>query len=237
MPQSPKELGRITEEADVDARIAELEDTGPKEKALRSENGKPLPDVPINVDASTTTSSANPSSYQKPERHSTAKCPRVGAVPSSAVSPKSRVVCSPPTDPPPKTPAPRTPSTDKDSNTMASMADSSTSQTAELHSTVRCPRIGAVPSFAVSPQSRPVCLQQIDSPPRTPPHQSPSTDPDSNATATNPRRKVNSSTYSVICEEEETIFPTRKWTKPLSGMGDASKWKMGVLRKFSAIEY
>lgn len=173
MPQSPKELGRIAEEADVDAGIAELEDTGPKEKALRSKNGKPLPDVPINVDSSTTMSSATSSNYRKPERHSAVSCLRVGAAPSSAVSPKSRAVCPPTTDPPPKTPPPRIPSTDKDSN----------------------------------------------------------------AIALTPRRKVNSSTYSLICEEEETIFSTRKWTKPLSGMGDASKWKMGVLRKFSAIEY
>ena len=237
MPQSPKELGRITEEADIDAGIAELQDTGPEEKASRFNNGKPLPDVPITVDSFTTTSPANSSNYHKPERHSAVRCPRVGAVPSSAVSPESRAVCSPPTDPPPKTPPRRTPSTDKDSNPMASLADSSTYETAERHSTIRCPRIGAVPSFAVSPESRLVCSQQIDPPPRTPPHQSPSTDQDSNAMAPNPRRKVNSSTYSIICEEEETIFPTRKWTKPLSGMGDASKWKMGVLRKFSAIEY
>ena len=237
MPQSPKELGSITEEADVDAGIAELEDTGPKENASRSNSGKPLPHIPIEVDAFTTTSSANSSNNHKPERHSAIRCPRAGAVPSSAVSPKSRPVYTPPTDPPPKTSPPRTPASDKGSNTMASLAHSSTYQTAERHSTVRCPRLGAVPSSAVSLNSRPVCSPQDDPPPRSPPPRTPSTGQDSNAMAPNPRRKVNSSTYSIICEEDESIFPTRKWTKPLSGMGDASKWKMGVLRKFSAIEY
>lgn len=237
MPQSPKELGRITEEADVDAGIAELEDTGPKEMASRSKRDKSLPDVPISLDTFPTTSSANSSNYHKPERHSAVRCPRVGAVPSSAVSPKLRPIYSPPTDPPPKTPPPPTPSTDKDNKTMASLADSSTYQTAERHSTVKCPGVGALTSFPVLPKLRPVCSQQIDPSPRTPPHQSPATDRDNNATAPNPQRKVNSSTYSIICEEEETVFPTRKWTKPLSGMGDASKWKIGVLRKFSAIEY
>ena len=232
MPQSPKELGRITEEADVDTGIVELEDTGPKEKASRSDSGKPLPDVPISVDPFTMTSSANTSNYHKPEHHNAVRCPRVGALPSSAVSPKSKAVSSPPTDPPPKTTPPQIPSTDKHSNTMASLADPYDHQRAEGHSTVKRPRVGAVPSSSVPPESR-----SVYPPPRTRPHQTPSTDQDSNATVRNSRRKVNSSTYSIICEEDESIFPTRKWTNPLSGMGDASKWKMGVLRKFSAIEY
>lgn len=173
MPQSPKELERVTEEADVDAERAELEDTGPQEKASASRSSKPLPDTPNSTEYSTTMSSANTSTYQKVERHSATRYPQVGAVPTCPVPPKSR-----PTYPPP-----------------------------------------------------------IDPPPRTPPAQTPSTDQDSNPVALKPRRKVNSSAYSILCEEEESIFPTRKWTKPLSGMGDASKWKIGVLRKFSAIEY
>ena len=237
MPQSPKELGSISEEADVDAGIAELEDTGPKENASGSNSGKPLPHIPVEVDPFTTTSSANSSNDHKPERHSALRRPRAGVVSSTAVSPKSRPVYTPPTDPPPKTPPPRTPSTGKGSNTMATLVDSSMYQTAERHSTVRCPQLGAVPSSAVSLSSRPVCSPPIVPPPRTPPHQTPSTGQDTNAMAPNPRPKVNSSTYSILCEEDESIFPTRKWTKPLSGMGDASKWKMGVLRKFSAIEY
>ncbi len=173
MPQSPQELERVTEEADVDAERAELEDTGPQEKASRSRSSKPLPDIPSSKEFSTTTSSANSSTYQKAERHSAIRCPRVGAVPSCPVPPKLGPIYSPPNDPPPKSPPAQTPSTDQDSNAMAP----------------------------------------------------------------NPRRKVISSAYSILCEEEESIFPTRKWTKPLSDMGDASKWKIGVLQKFSAIEY
>ena len=173
MPQSPKELERVTEEADVDAERAELEDTGPQEKASSSRSSKPLPDIPIRTELSTMTYSANSSTYRKAERHSAIRCPRVGAVPSCPVPPKSRPVFSPPIDPPP----------------------------------------------------------------RTPPSQTPSTDLGNNAMAPSPRRKVNSSAYSMLCEEEESIFPTMKWTKPLSDMGDASKWTFGVLQKFSAIEY
>ena len=173
MPQSPKELERVTEEADLEAERAELEDTGPQEQASRSRSGKPLPAVPINVGSFTTTSSANSSIYQKAERLSAVRRPRVGAVPSLPVPPKSKPVYSPPINPPSRTPPPQTPPTDQDSNALA-------------------------------------------------PHS---------------RGKVNSSAYSILCEEEESIFPTRKWTKPLSGMGDASKWKIGVLQKFSAIEY
>ena len=173
MPQSPKELERVTEEADVDAERAELEDTGLQEKASRSRSSKPLPDIPFSTECSTTASSANSSTYQKADRHSA----------------------------------------------------------------IRCPRVGAVPSCPVPPKSRPIHSLPIDPPPRTPPPQTSSTDQDSNARAPTPRRKVKSSTYSIICEEEESIFPTRKWTKPLSDMGDASKWKIGVLRKFNAIEY
>ena len=173
MPQSPKELERVTEEADVDAERAELEDTGPQEEASRSRTSKPLPDIPSSKEFSTTTSSANSSNYQQAERRRAMRCPRVGAVPSCPVPPNSGPIHSPPLDPPP----------------------------------------------------------------RTPPSQIPSTDEGSNAMAPNPRCKVNSSAYSMLCEEEESIFPTRKWTKPLSDMGDASKWTFGVLQKFSAIEY
>ena len=167
MPQSPKELERVTEEADVDAERAELEDTGPQEKASRSRSSKPLPDIP----------------------------------------------------------------------TMTSSANSATCQRAERRSATSCPRVGVVPSCPVPAKPGPIYSLPIDPPPRTPPAQTASTDQDSKAMAPNPRRKVNSSAYSILCEEEESIFPTRKWTKPLSDMGDASKWKIGVLQKFSAIEY
>ena len=173
MPRSPKELERVTEEADVDAERAELEDTGPQEKASISRSSKPLPDIPLNTEFSTTTSSAN----------------------------------------------------------------SSTCQRAERRSAIRCSQVGAVPFCPVPPKPGPIYSLPIDPPPRTPPAQTASTDQDSKARAPNPRRKVNSSAYSILCEEEESIFPTRKWTKPLSDMGDASKWKIGVLQKFSAIEY
>ena len=173
MPQSPKELERVTEEADADAERAELEDTGPQDKASSLSSSKPLPDIPITTEYSTTTSSANASTYEKAERHSATRNSRVGAVPTCPVPPKSRTIYSPPNDPPPRTPLAQTPSTGQGSNAMP----------------------------------------------------------------LKPRRKVNSPAYSILCEEEESIFPTRKWTKPLSGMGDASKWKIGVLQKFSAIEY
>ena len=42
---------------------------------------------------------------------------------------------------------------------------------------------------------------------------------------------------SVFCEEEESIFPTRKWAKPLANMGNAASWKLGVLDRFNTIQY
>ncbi|KAL6719635.1 hypothetical protein ACLMJK_001556 [Lecanora helva] len=51
------------------------------------------------------------------------------------------------------------------------------------------------------------------------------------------RRKTPSPSCSLLCEEEEAIFPTRKWSKPLSNMGDALNWKLSVLNKFNAIQY
>ena len=133
-------------------------------------------------------------------------------------------------------PLPDIPST-KELSTTASSADSSTHQKAERRRAIRCPQVGSVPSFPVPPKSGPFHSPPPDPPPRTPPAQTPSIDQNSKAIAPNPRRKVNSSAYSMLCEEEESIFPTRKWTKPLSDMGDASKWTFGVLQKFSAIEY
>ena len=51
------------------------------------------------------------------------------------------------------------------------------------------------------------------------------------------RRPICSPACSVFCEEEEAIFPTRKWTKPLADMGDAVTWKIGVLDTFNTIRY
>ncbi len=51
------------------------------------------------------------------------------------------------------------------------------------------------------------------------------------------RRNVRSPSCSILCEEEEAIFPTRKWTKPLANMGDALNWKSSVLHRFNAIQY
>lgn len=48
---------------------------------------------------------------------------------------------------------------------------------------------------------------------------------------------VCSQPYSMICEEEEDIFPTRKWTKPLANMGDAFSWRLSVSHRFNAIQY
>lgn len=42
---------------------------------------------------------------------------------------------------------------------------------------------------------------------------------------------------SLFCEEEEAIFPTRRWAKPLADIGDAMTWKLGVLDRFNAIRY
>ena len=51
------------------------------------------------------------------------------------------------------------------------------------------------------------------------------------------RRPHCSPACSLFCEEEEAIFPTRSWTKPLAEMGDAVSWKLSVLDRFNAIEY
>lgn len=51
------------------------------------------------------------------------------------------------------------------------------------------------------------------------------------------RKPYRSPACSVFCEEEELVFPTRKWTKSLANMGDAVSWKLGVLDRFNAIQY
>jgi len=51
------------------------------------------------------------------------------------------------------------------------------------------------------------------------------------------RRKTPSPSCSILCDEEEAIFPTRKWSKPLAEMGDALNWKLSVLNRFNSIQY
>ena len=51
------------------------------------------------------------------------------------------------------------------------------------------------------------------------------------------RQKTPSPSCSIFCDEEEAIFPTRKWAKPLSNMGDSLNWKLSVLNRFNAIQY
>ena len=51
------------------------------------------------------------------------------------------------------------------------------------------------------------------------------------------RGKTPSPSCSIFCDEEEAIFPVRKWNKPLAGMGDALNWKLSVLNRFNAIQY
>ena len=51
------------------------------------------------------------------------------------------------------------------------------------------------------------------------------------------RRKNASPSCSLLCDEEEAIFPTRKWSKPLAEMGDAVNWKISVLNQFNTIAY
>lgn len=43
--------------------------------------------------------------------------------------------------------------------------------------------------------------------------------------------------YSMLCEEEEAVFPKRKWVYLLADMGDAVRWKTEVLGGLQAIEY
>lgn len=51
------------------------------------------------------------------------------------------------------------------------------------------------------------------------------------------RQQTPSPSCSILCDEEEAIFPTRKWSKPLAEMGDALNWKLSVLHHFNAIQY
>ena len=51
------------------------------------------------------------------------------------------------------------------------------------------------------------------------------------------RQKASSPHCSILCDEDEAIFPTRKWSKPLAEMGDAFNWKLSVLNRFNAIQY
>ena len=46
-----------------------------------------------------------------------------------------------------------------------------------------------------------------------------------------------SPTCSMLCEEEESVFPRRVWKKPLAGMGKAERWRSEVLGKFEQIAY
>ena len=43
--------------------------------------------------------------------------------------------------------------------------------------------------------------------------------------------------YSMLCEEEEAVFPKRKWAHPLADMGNAVGWRTEVIGGLQAIEY
>ena len=43
--------------------------------------------------------------------------------------------------------------------------------------------------------------------------------------------------YSMLCEEEEAVFPKRKWAHPLADMGNAIGWRSEVMGGLQAIEY
>lgn len=51
------------------------------------------------------------------------------------------------------------------------------------------------------------------------------------------RNSIHNSACSTFCEEEEAIFPSRRWRKPLADMGDAVTWKLGVINRINAIQY
>ena len=100
-----------------------------------------------------------------------------------------------------------------------------------------------LPTEALSIFTKPSKSIPVHSPPIQPPLDLPppvrplSSSNGHNASVPHSRRKVHSPACSILCEEEESIFPTRKWTKPLSDMGDALNWKLGVLRTFNNIQY
>lgn len=92
--------------------------------------------------------------------------------------------------------------------------------------------------FTKPSRSIPVHSPPIQPPPDLPPPVRPlSSSHGHNASVPHSRRKVHSPPCSILCEEEESIFPARKWTKPLSDMGDALNWKLGVLQIFNNIQY
>ena len=43
--------------------------------------------------------------------------------------------------------------------------------------------------------------------------------------------------YSMLCEEEEAVFPKRNWAHPLADMGNAVGWRSEVMGGLQAIEY
>lgn len=177
MPQSPRELGRVSEEADEEIERAELEDTGIKDgNTSRSAESctNPLSSVPM----------------------TTRSLPRVWSDVEYPID-------------------------TAEDDVMAEHIPT------ELMSVSSNP---SRPSPANSPATQP--------PPDLPPsirRSSSGHDPDT--LVPRPRRKVHISACSILCEEEEAVFSTRKWTKPLSEMGDAMNWKLGVLRTFNTIQY
>ena len=49
--------------------------------------------------------------------------------------------------------------------------------------------------------------------------------------------RARSPSCSILCEEDESVFPTRPWTKPLANMGSAKRWRHEVLGRFKGITY
>ena len=177
MPQSPKELERVSEEADDDTEKAELEDTGIRDRnTSRSAESctKPLPSDPKIAGSLPCVWSDVDYAADTAEDDVTVKY-----LPTKIMSVSSN----------PSRPSP-------------------------AHSPATQP-----------PPDLPPSIQRLSS------------GHDPNTLVPRPRRKVHSSACSILCEEEETVFPTRKWAKPLSDMGDAMNWKLGVLQTFNSIQY
>ena len=176
MPQSPKELGRVAEEADEDHARAELEDTGIRDKdtsKLASSCKKPPPGVPITATSQLPISSDDSLGFETTEDHDVQERSIDGTPPLVPEPASSRQVHFTTTNPSPDVPQP----------------------------------------FKASASGHHSCSLPFS------------------------RRAVGSPSCSILCEEEESIFPMRKWTKPLSNMGDASNWKLGVLQTFNSIQY
>ena len=203
MPQSPKELEKIREEASEDESRFELEDTDcavqEPQQLQDDESGVAHEAVPTLKEA---LENLNPDDVIASSSSRTIPDPCATVISSDPVRRKAPELSAPNL-------SPRKIPPDKISTPLTNGSSS-------------LPLLTPQPAKAFT-QLSPVALKRKNE--------------DSASRRRRQCRPHHSPACSVFYEEEEGIFPPRRWSKPLAEMGDAVSWKLSVLDRFNAIEY